>query len=704
MTGLLPLLLAVLIVLAAAYVPGYLAVRALAGSRLLALAFAPAISTAVAGIGAMITPVLGTDWTLLPFAALSAVLVLAAWLLARRGLRLPPTVLDGPLLARRPLAATLGWAGVLVAALAVAVVPIAMRAGRADAVLERYDTLYHLTALTRIRETGNGSSLSLNAVTSTSGTPSSYPAAFHDLAALIPAVDIPIVLNGSVLALAVVPWVLGAALLARTLFPRVTWAPPAVAVVATVIPASPLNLWIHLSPVPNLTGFAMLSGALAGAVALWHALTARIRAEAGLPGSASVAVLDGEAPAPSGILSGAGSAPASAPTAHSAAEALRTADAARPAATARSEEGADPGHLAAFAALGAVGLSGVGLTLMQPNVAVMALVLLAALTAVTALPLRRVRPRLLAVPVVALLPVALLTYTPLGARVTGFSGGLQVPWWSALGEVGLGLLTVWPMALGTVIAVLWWPGLVSTLRGPLRWLPAAWIVVALMYLDAAVDSPLNLSVLFFRGQDRIAIPLAMLSALLVVPGLQAWARLLRRSLPLGGSGAGRAVVAVLIALATVATLSSFPARLDNAAKNLDAEYPGRGRFLQADELAEFSRVAPELDPELTILASPYSGAAHMYALEGIPAYLPVAGVALEDADRTAIAAVPLAGSWPVACRALLDQGIGYVYEERRPYQFDPTFTRINQGGDDLGTVLFETDHSRLIRIECDPGD
>ncbi|MEO2098858.1 MAG: DUF6541 family protein, partial [Brachybacterium sp.] len=474
MTGAASLLLVVLIVLAAAYVPGYLAVRALAGSRLIALAFAPAIGTAVAGIGAIIASMAGVAWTLLPFAVLSALLVLLAHLLARRGVRLPSTVLDGPLLAPRPPAAHLGWAGALVAGLAVAVVPIARQAGGAGAVLERYDTLYHLTALTHIRETGDGSSLTLNAVTSSTRAPSSYPAAFHDLAALVPGVDIPIVLNGSVLALAVVPWVVGLALLARTLFPQVRWAPPAVALVAAVIPASPLDLWIHLSPVPNLTGFAALTGALAGAVALWHALTGPVRARAGLDENASVSVLQ---PAPS-----AHEAPGD------------SADAA-------------PVRPAVGAALGVVGLSGIGLTLMQPNVGVMALILIAVLTIVTGLPLRHTRRRLLAVPVLALLPVAVLTYTPLGARVTGFSGGLQVPWWSALGEVGLGLLTVWPMALGAVIAVLWWPGLVSTLRGPLRWLPVAWIVVAVMYLDAAVDSPLNLSVLFFRGQDRIAIPL-----------------------------------------------------------------------------------------------------------------------------------------------------------------------------------------------------
>src|SRR5699024_5168239 len=146
------------------------------------------------------------------------------------------------------------------------------------------------------------------------------------------------------------------------------------------------------------------------------------------------------------------------------------------------------------AAVATVGLAGVGLALLHPNAAVTALILLAVVTAVTGMPLWRRQPWLVAVPVLALFPVAVLTYTPLGARVTGFSGGLQVPWWASLGEVGLGLLTVWPMALGAVIAVLWWPGLVTTLRSPQRWLSVAWLVIAVMYLDAAVDSPLDLSV------------------------------------------------------------------------------------------------------------------------------------------------------------------------------------------------------------------
>src|SRR5699024_4596450 len=162
-----------------------------------------------------------------------------------------------------------------------------------------------------------------------------------------------------------------------------------------------------------------------------------------------------------------------------------------------------------------------------------------------------------------------------------------------------------------------------------------------MYLDAAVDSPLDLSVLYFRGQDRLAVPLAMLSALLVVPGLQAWARLLRRSPSLRAPHRRRSAAVALIALAALAALSSIPApllrrspplraphrrrraavaltapaviaapssiptRLDAAAKNPAEDYPGRGRFLQSDELAQFARVAPQLADGTTILASPY---------------------------------------------------------------------------------------------------
>jgi hypothetical protein len=614
------------------------------GSQLLALGLAPALGAALAGITALVAPPIGLTWSLLPFLLGAVVMIVLALGLRRLGIRLPSTVLDGRLAPRRAVLGAPLW---LAGAVAVAVLPIAHSARRPDAVLERWDTLYHLSALARARETGTASSLALGSVSNTAGVPTAYPAGFHALAGLVPGVEVPIVLNGAVLALAILPWVLGITILARALFPAVGWAPFAAATVAAVIPASPLDLWIHLSPIPNLSGFAALPGALAAATALWTAL---------LPA--------GDEHRPRG-----------------------------------------PRFRAAGASLIVVGGAGLGLGLLHPNVAVTALLLLAVVTATTCAPLLRSRPGLVAIPALALLPVALLAYTPLGSAVTGFAGGLEVPWWTALGEVLLGLLTVWPMALGVVIALLWWPGLVTSFRSPQRWVGIAWLVVAVMYLDAALDSPLNLSVLYYRGQDRISMPLAMLSAVLVVPGLQSWTRLLRRTVPRPEPVTGRRARAplaamLLVVLAAGAVLGSAPARSDNAAKNLAWDYPGRGRFLQQDELAAWAEAAPQMDPDLRVISSPFTGASHMYALTGQQVYFPVAGISLTDEDRNLIWSVPLAAESRVYCQSLLDHDIGYVYQDRTPYAYDSRYAPLDEAEQDLGNVLFETEHSRLIEIDC----
>lgn len=631
-------------VLAAAYLPGYAAASALGGSRLLSLGLAPALGAALAGVTAIMAPLIGLDWSLLPFALGAVVMVSLALALRRLGLRLPSTALDGPLAPKGAVPGAPLW---LLGAVAVAVLPIARSGGRPDAVVERWDTLYHLSALARVRETGTASSLALGSVSNTAGTPTPYPAAFHALAALVPGVEVPILLNGTVLALAVLPWVLGIALLARALFPTVAWAPFASAVVAALIPASPLDLWIHLSPIPNLSGFAVLPGALAAAAAIWGAL---------LP--------------------------------------------------ARDQHRRQGHQLRTSCAAGlVVGLAGLGLGLLHPNAAVTALLLLAVLTATTSAPHLRTRPLLIVIPVLALLPIALLAYTPLGNPVTGFQGGLQVPWLIAVGELVLGLLTVWPMTLGVMIALFWWPGLVASFRSPQRWVGIAWLAVAAIYLDAALDSPLNLSVLYYRGQDRISMPLAMLSAVLVVPGLQCWSRLVRRTVlrqePVTGRrGPRRLVTFILVALVAGAALGSIPARTDNAAKNLAWDYPGRGRFLQQDELAAWKNVAPQMDHELSVISSPFTGASHMYALEGQQVYFPVAGISLSDEDRNLIWSVPLAAEDRVYCQSLLDHDIGYVYQDRTPYAYDSRFAPLDEAGPDLGNILFETDHSRLIEIDC----
>lgn len=630
MTDLLLLIASGILILAVTYLPGFLAVRMLSGGRLLAWAAAPALGAAVAGVAAAVAPFLSLRWSLLPWALGVALLLGAAAGLRRLGVRLPHTALEVPPERRRGVPLAPLW---ITLAAAIAVIPIAIQARSADAALERWDTLYHLSALQRIRETGLASSLHLGSISNSAGEPTAYPAAFHALVSTVPGVPVPVLLNAGVLVLATVPWVLGIALLSRTLFSEVRWAPLASAIVAILLPAVPLSLWIHLSPIPNLTGFAALPGALAAAVALWSTL--------------------------------------------------------------RDD------HRHAGASLALVGLAGIGLGLQHPNVAVTALILLAVLTTVTGAPLWRRRPHLIAVPVLAALPVAMLTYTPLGSKVTDFEGGLQVPWWSALGEILLGLLTVWPMALGVVVAALWWPGLVTVFRTPQRWVGVAWIVLAVMYLDAALDSPLNLSILYYRGQDRLSMPLAMLSAVLVVPGLKAWSRVLPRPSRTGArTGLDRLLVGVLVAAALAASLGSVPARMDQAAKNLAPEYEHRGRFLQADERAAWDEVAPQMDKELKVLASPFSGAAHMYAIHGQDVHFPVAGMTLSATDGNLMQSVSLAGASPAHCQNFRDYGIGYVYQEQLPYQHSTAFDGIQRRAAGLGPVLFETAHSRLIEIDC----
>lgn len=635
-------LAAALLALVVVHVPTGLALRLLGAGRLPALVMAPPIAAALAGVGAIAAEASGLPWNLVTFAVCALLLVAVAWLLSRVGFSLPTSRLtltgavpesasahdrsDPHSVARERWAA-----GALIFALAVAVTPILIAMRRPDTVLERWDTLYHLSALARIRATGDGSSRTLGILSNTVGEPVFYPAAFHDLASLMPVGSIAAVLNGTTLALAVVPWVLGTGALARVLWPQVRWAGSAAALGAALVPAAPLNEWVHLSPIPNLTGMAMVPGALTGLLLMWRTILARDTVPRQLIAMVTVLLV---------IL--------------------------------------------------------LGLALLQPNTAVTLLILVAVLTAVTGAPHWRSTPLLGAVPALALLPLAILTWTPLGATVTNFTGGLVVPWWTALGEIMLGLWTVWPMALGVALAILWWPGLVRTVTTPQRWVAVAWLVIAVLYLDAGVDSRLNLSVLFYRGQDRLAMPLALLSVLLIVPGLRLLIDMVQRS-----RRGTRPLTAGLIVLAVLLAGSSIPTRHDNAAKNLAAVYDGRGRFLQPDETEAFAQFSTQMDHRYVLLASPFSGAAHMYALQGMNVRFPVAGMSFKGSDEEVVKAVPEAATSKEACMVLNKAHVKYIYQERMPYQWDARYSPIEQADESLGPVLFETPHSRLIEVDCE---
>src|SRR5699024_12625184 len=92
-----------------------------------------------------------------------------------------------------------------------------------------------------------------------------------------------------------------------------------------------------------------------------------------------------------------------------------------------------------------------------------------------------------------------------------------------------------------------------------------------------------------------------------------------------------------------------------------------------------------------------------YWLLGPAVRLPVAGMAYSDRDRDLLCAVGEAATDQQACALLEDTGLRYGYQEHRPSQFHRPSDSVNRGTEALGRVLFETDHSRMIEIDCGTG-
>src|SRR5690606_1519467 len=143
------------------------------------------------------------------------------------------------------------------------------------------------------------------------------------------------------------------------------------------------------------------------------------------------------------------------------------------------------------------------------------------------------------------------------------------------------------------------------------------------------------------------------------------------------TAARRAIAMVLVAVAVLAVGLSVPARAGNSAKNLETDYPGRGRFLQADELAAWNAAAEQMDPSQKVLASPFTGASHMWALHGQSVQFAVAGTSLRHRDELLMQAAVYAASDPVACAFLQRWEIGYVYQDRTLYQYDPRYSALD---------------------------
>lgn len=647
MTDELWFLWAVLCTLVIAYLPGTALARLLGISWRAATVAAPAITACVFGGGAIIVGLLQIPWNLL-----SAVVVTLLSCLIALGLgaalarihrsRHPGTTQDlgaaGPV---RPLLPSprMAWV-VLVPAVLLAVAPILGSFGSPGQPLQRWDALFHLSALQWIQETGFATTLRFSALSTRDGSGGIYPAAFHDIAALVPMAPIPIVLNAATLVLALVPWLHGTMFLARALWPRLSWAPLASGAAAAIAPAIPLSEWIHLAAIPNLVAAAFLPGVLGVTVVGFRAVRLRLAG-------------DGAARAVPLLIA---------------------------------------------AALGAAGIG-----LVHPNVFIAMCLLVAAAGAASVLEQRRRRPRLsrlsAVVVLLALLPVLVIAALPASGVAGDFVGGLAISPARAVGELVLGLLTVWPMATGPLLWLLGYVGLWALLRRGSYVLPVVLVVPVVLYMDAAVDSPLRLSALWYSGQDRISMFLTLLVCLLVVPGLAHLDRLVRRS-----AWPTRRLLRLLgLVLCVLVAVSTIGPRLEYAERNLDLERTGRPRYFDSAEYEMLREVTATMDHDRLLLASPFSGGAHLYGISGQNVSYPVAGMSPSPADDELMDDVLAAPDDPAACGRLLEAGVGYVYADTRPYNVGGNFLRLDQASPELGRVIGSTDHSMMIEVDCASG-
>ena len=257
--------------------PGALLLQVLGWRGVACWGGAPIISVAFIAVAAVVAGRLRVPWGPLP--VVGAVAVCAAVLFVLRAAAPHPlrSAADTEQMSRwraladggpdGPMARPALLVGLLVT-VAIGWLTVVLAIGDVDAISPTYDAVHHYSAVARVLSTGDGSSLTLGEITSP-GRPNAYPAAWHDLVALVSltsGLTVPAASNVMAFTAAAVVWPLCCTLLARQVAgPRagILLVTPILATAFTAMPWLMMTwgvLW------PNLLGLALAPAALAAVV------------------------------------------------------------------------------------------------------------------------------------------------------------------------------------------------------------------------------------------------------------------------------------------------------------------------------------------------------------------------------------------------------------------------------------------------------
>ena len=260
------------------FVPGALVSAALRLRWSTGLAVAPAVSTAIIAVAAILADRFGMRWGLVP---VLIVIVLASGgsALVARGLssvgqRPTPRSLQanasGPgersKAGRRAVPAWLWWTVSCTGAIALMIYHIKVLLGSPESFSQTFDGIFHLNAVRWIVEHGNGSSFTMS-MTSGDAAPGFYPLAWHDIASLVMMVtgtsSPAAATNAVIMAVASLVWVAGCMYLASTVVEGRAPVIVAAGFLSSAFPSFPYLPITFGVLYPNFLGIALLPGVMA---------------------------------------------------------------------------------------------------------------------------------------------------------------------------------------------------------------------------------------------------------------------------------------------------------------------------------------------------------------------------------------------------------------------------------------------------------
>ncbi|HWK77231.1 MAG TPA: DUF6541 family protein [Microbacterium sp.] len=251
-----PVMLAGILVV---FVPGILALWGVGLRGLALFAAAPLFGVATVGVSALALGAVGVAWSPLSWAISTLVVIGVAWVLGRLlGHRLPEADVAGP-----------RW--LLIVALVIGVAIGIWRLGTyisdPAGISQTNDAVFHMNAVRFVLETGDASSLHVNAVI---GGRSFYPAAWHGIVSLMVAISgasISVAANMLTLLIGALIWSFGIAWLARELTSSRSVAAYA-AVLSSALQTFPLLMFQWGVLFPNALSTALIPAGVALVAAL----------------------------------------------------------------------------------------------------------------------------------------------------------------------------------------------------------------------------------------------------------------------------------------------------------------------------------------------------------------------------------------------------------------------------------------------------